>query len=102
VNEEEQPPLLPTLAADRTLDAALRESLRTLRDHAEDESVRRRIDAVLRGELSLRRLAREEEFGAFVAPLAARGYAAWDAMDPEERERLVDSSREQLDPWRRD
>ncbi|WP_114424009.1 hypothetical protein [Nocardioides houyundeii] len=100
MSEEEPRPLLPTLAANSKLDAMLRESLRTLRDHAEDEAVRRRIDAVLRGEESLRTLARDDEFGAFVAPLASRGYGTWDAMDPDQRERLVESAREELDPWR--
>jgi hypothetical protein len=86
-------PLLPTLAQNRALDGALRDSLRILGDHADDDAdddVRRRIDAVLEGRASLRELARDEEFSAFVGPLAERGWEQYDQLTDEERERLAE------------
>ncbi len=92
----DDPVLLPTLTHDRGLNAAVRDSLRILRDEATDRELRERIDAVLSGRASLRELARAPEFEAFVSPYAAAGWSDWDAMEPEERVRLSEESREQI------
>ena len=75
-------PLLPTLRHDPEADRALRDSLRVLRDHAEDQNLRERIDHVLSGRASLRDLARSEEFAAFVGPHAEQGLRDWEADQP--------------------
>ena len=82
-------PLLPSLVGNPVLDAALRDSLRILRDEADEPGVRRRIEDVLSGRATLRELARDQEFAQFVSPLAARGWAEYEQIDPEERDRLV-------------
>lgn len=77
-------PLLPTLR-DPRLDQALRGSLEVLRDRATDDEVRARIEAVLRGDLSLRSLARDGAFGAFVSPLVERGARELDELPADTR-----------------
>lgn len=91
IPDQERPPLLPTLANDPRVEASLRASLAVLRDAA-DPALRRRIDAVLGGEGSLRDLARDEEFAGLVGPLAERGWAQWEALPEEERRRLADEA----------
>lgn len=81
-------PLLPAVR-NPAADAALRDSLRTLRDSAAGEDMRRRIDAVLDGRSSLRDLARDQRFSAWVGPLAQRGWEDYEEMSPEEREELA-------------
>ncbi|PVG82276.1 hypothetical protein DDE18_12320 [Nocardioides gansuensis] len=97
--ERDEVPLLPSLATDRRLDAQLRDSLRILRDQAEDAELRERIADVLAGRTSLRALARSPEFEAFVTPLARRGWQAWEQMAEDEREQLTEDARTHLDPW---
>lgn len=86
MNEE---PLLPSLAGNRAMDVALRDSLRILREQADDPDVRRRIDAVLDGRAALRDLARDRQFSALVTPLAERGWDQYEQLSEEERERLA-------------
>lgn len=98
---DEESPLLPTFQHDSHLDRSLRESLRILRDQADETEMRGRIEDVLAGRASLRDLARSESFAEFVTPLAERGWERWDAMGLEEQERLVEQARADLDPWQR-
>ena len=81
---DDRQPLLPTLR-DPRMDQVIRGSLEVLRERATDDDVRRKLDAVLRGELSLRTLARDGGFGAFVAPMVERGAREFDALPPETR-----------------
>ena len=60
-----------------------------LRDQAQDPAVRRRIEAVLNGQGSLRDLARDDAFSTMMTPLVERGMARIDAMTPQERERVA-------------
>jgi hypothetical protein len=80
-----QPPLLPSLPANRALDQHLRRSLEVLRDQSDDPALRRRIDDVLAGRTSLRSLARDGAFGAMMQPLVARGLQQLDELTPEQR-----------------
>ena len=83
-------PLLPTFRDRPAVDAAVRESLEVLRDQADDPAVRDRITAVLESRASLRDLARDDDFGAFLTPYAEEGWRHFEALSPEERERLAD------------
>lgn len=85
-HHEEEQPLLPTLR-DPVVDRALRASLRVLRDQCDDPALRERIDRVARSDGSLRDLARDADFAAFVDPLAERGRTEWEQMPAHERER---------------
>lgn len=96
--EGDEASLLPSMATDRRLDALLRDSLRTLRDRAEEPALRERIDDVLAGRASLRVLARSPEFEELVAPLARRGWQALEEMGPDERQQLTEDARARLDP----
>lgn len=89
-------PLLPSLR-DPAVDAALRQSLRVLRDHAEDPHVRRAVDDVLAGRSSLRALARDRAFGDLVAPLADEGWQRWEAMPDDERRALTEEARRKVE-----
>lgn len=86
---DDHEPLLPTLRDQPAVDRSLRADLRVLRDATEDDTVRRRIDAVLEGRESLRSLARDGGFGALIEPLAARGWQHWEQLAEDERERLA-------------
>ena len=86
---DDQPPVLPGAALPPRIQQHLRESLTVLRDQAQDPAVRRRIEAVLNGQGSLRDLARDDAFSTMMTPLVERGMARIDAMTPQERERVA-------------
>ena len=86
-------PLLPTLADHPFLATKLRESLQSLRDHA-DPQMRERLTAVLEGRAGLRDLARDPSFGSFVGPLADRGWEKFEAMSEQERSAAVVAAQE--------
>ncbi len=86
---DDQPPLLPGAVLPSRVQQHLRESLTVLRDQAQDPAVRRRIEAVLNGQGSLRDLARDEAFSTMMTPLVERGMARIDALTPHERERVA-------------
>lgn len=85
-------PLLPNPAIPPAVQAHLRRSLEVLRDDAQDPTVRRRIDDVLQGRGSLRDLARDGGFSAFMEPLVRRGMARMDELSPEERAAAEDGA----------
>ncbi len=86
-------PLLPGSTIPPAAQAHLRRSLEVLRDEAQDPVVRRRIDDVLAGRGSLRELARDGGFGAFMEPLVRRGLQRIDEMSPEERAAAEEGAR---------
>lgn len=86
-------PLLPSLRDNPFLAKKLRESLETLREHA-DPQMRERLTAVLEERASLRDLARDPSFGSFVGPLADRGWEKFEGMSPEERSAAIVAEQE--------
>ena len=93
VDDALETPLLPTLADNPFLAKKLRESLQTLRDHA-DPRLRERLTAVLEDRASLRDLARDPSFGDFVGPLADQGWEKFESMSEQERSAAIVSEQE--------
>ncbi len=84
--DDDARPLLPNPDIPPAVQAHLRRSLEALRDQADDPTVRRRIDDVLRGRASLRELATDGGFSAFMEPLVRRGLRRVDELTPEQRD----------------
>lgn len=81
--------LLPGAGLPPAVRGHLRRSLEVLRDEAQDPAVRGRIEDVLAGRGTLRDLAGDGAFGAFVEPLVERGLRRIDELTPEERARVA-------------
>jgi hypothetical protein len=86
-NVDEPPRLLPGLGLPAAMEQHLRESLALLRDQATDPAVRRSIDDVLAGRLSLRQLASDDAFGQMMNPLVEEGVRRLEALSPEDEAR---------------
>ena len=82
-------PLLRSVPAGSPADAAMRESLRTLRDAAPTPEQRRLYDDILSGRRSARDLLRDPGFGA----MATEGFRQYE----ERRAEMTDAERAALD-----
>lgn len=80
---DHKPPLLPSLRAGSPADSDLRDALENLSRTAPDET-RQQIEAVLRGELSLRQFAMTDAFNALTAPGVTAAEERIREMSPDE------------------
>ncbi|MEO5609178.1 MAG: hypothetical protein ABIQ61_05700 [Ornithinibacter sp.] len=78
-------PLLPSLRDQPRLAHHLRESLKILRDAAEDEALRNRIQATLDGRGDLRALVRSPEFRSMADARIDDAARQWQEIPAEER-----------------
>lgn len=80
---DHKPPLLPSLRAGSREDTELRDALENLSRTAPDET-RKQIEAVLRGDLSLRQFATTDVFNALTAPGVTAAEEHIREMSPDE------------------
>src|SRR5262245_14783842 len=90
-------PMLDVARGDQGLSRHLRESLRVLRDRAEDAAFRRQLDDVLSGRLSLREAALTGTFERGLTPHFDRGMRWWEELPEQERARLAREGQAALD-----
>lgn len=89
------PQLLPSIRAGSPLEAELRDSLEAIARNGSHE-LRQQIEAVLRGQLSLREFATTGLFRELAAPAVARATDAVREMPAEQRRRLEEQAEDQF------
>lgn len=89
------PQLLPSIRAGSPLEAELRDSLEAIARNGSPE-LRQQIEAVLRGQLSLREFAATRTFRELAAASVARATDALREMPAEQRRRLEEQAEDQF------